>query len=287
MEKTIKYKYFKNEYEERVSNKLFKRFLIALFIFYILLIVCFQTFFTNFTYVTILGQSMQPTLNKNPVFVDFQDYETKQFISDGVYVKYTHDVDYNDIVIIDNRGIKDTIIKRTLGLAGDYVSIAKVANEMGGSEYRFMRRKKNSATVEILYENYIRDYEEWSLDPEFEAENGVVYDREFYKTFMVYNQYEYQTFKVSLDGGKTQSDVIFFKVPENQIYYMGDNRAHSTDSRDDGTISTEKIVGKVVEIVPRGTKFKGNGTWWWNRVVGFINVVWKEILRFFGANVSL
>ncbi len=291
MEKNIRYKYFKNEYEDRVSNKLFIKFLIVLFIFYFILIVCFQTFFTNYTYVTILGQSMRPTLNKKPCHIEYDDYENKQYVQDGVYLKYTQDIDYNDIVVIDARyqGLKDTIIKRALAFGGDYITIAKVQKEgkLYG-EYRFMRRKKNSAKIEILEEKYILDYSEWSLEAGIKDENDVVYEKSFYVTLKLENNYPTQTFPVSLDGGQSQTEVVFFKVPDNHLFFMGDNRSHSTDAREaPGPVEMNKVVGKVVEIVPNGTKYPNNGSWWWHRVVGFINVVWKEILRFFGAHISI
>lgn len=290
MEKEIRYKYFKDEKEEKLSNKLFYKFMLILFFFYFILIVCLQTFFANYGYVTILGQSMQPTINKNPVCVKYQNYVEKQYISDGVYLRYTHDIDYNDIIIIDNRmnEQEDTIIKRVLGFGGDYVTIVKVDNEGESNyEYRFMRVKKNSPTVEIIEEDYINGYSGWNDKEELLTEDNIAYEKVFYKTFMVIHHYEYKTFKVSLDGGKSYSDVVFFKIPENEIFFMGDNRAHSTDSRAEGALPLKKVVGKVVEIVPHGTSYVGNKTWWWNRTVGFFNVLWKEILRFFGANIRI
>ena len=66
---------------------------------------------------------------------------------------------------------------------------------------------------------------------------------------------------------------------------MGDNRANSTDARFIGTKSTDKILGYVVEIIRDGSNYEGNNDWWKNRFVGFAKICYKEVLRFFGANV--
>jgi signal peptidase I len=52
-------------------------------------------------------------------------------------------------------------------------------------------------------------------------------------------------------GSKTIGNVYIDEIPSGEYFVMGDNRSHSMDSRDIGTISSEKIIGKsVLRIYP-------------------------------------
>jgi len=44
------------------------------------------------------------------------------------------------------------------------------------------------------------------------------------------------------------------KVPEGEIFLLGDNRIHSLDSRTFGTLPVSSIIGKVVMAVPLGNR---------------------------------
>ncbi len=281
------YKNFIEDIEDRASNKLFYKFVIVLFAFYMFLLICNQAFYSNFSYLTIFGTSMQNTLNPYPRKVTTQNGREESW-QDGVYVRLSQNVDYGDIVIIQSDGISahDSIIKRVLGKEGDYITIAKIDVEgVEGGEYRFMRvRADSGGVVEVLYEDYIRSYTEWTANEYHTGQitdaNGIVYERNFYNYYTL--SYPSKKFKVNELDGK---EVTFFQVPENHIFFMGDNRANSTDARFIGTKSTDKILGYVVEIIRDGSNYEGNNDWWKNRFVGFAKICYKEVLRFFGANV--
>ncbi len=276
MEQLPNYKYFAKEKEEKISNKLFFKFVIILFSIYAIIFGVVFVYHANFEYVKINGGSMQPTLNNNPTEINGED------VQDGVYIKVTDRVDYGDIVVIStNKQEDESIIKRALAFGGDYVTIASVEYD-GTRDYRFMRVKKGSDEVEIIYEDYIKSYDYWNMI-EGEFVNDVEYEGVLYSNF-IYLEYQTKTFSVELDG--EQRNVVFFEVPENDIFYMGDNRTGSRDARSTGTKAQKDVLGYVVRVVHNGTIIKQNPVKWFFHSVGdFFSIIWREIMIFFGANV--
>ncbi|PIS13940.1 signal peptidase I [Candidatus Shapirobacteria bacterium CG09_land_8_20_14_0_10_47_13] len=51
---------------------------------------------------------------------------------------------------------------------------------------------------------------------------------------------DYQTF-----GGSFAQEGQLIPIPEGQYFVLGDNRSHSSDSRDWGTVPRENIIGKA------------------------------------------
>ena len=157
METKPYYKYYQDEKDDKLSQKIFIRFIVIFFVFYLIIMAISFCFYQNFSYVTISGKSMQPTLNTNPVLVKTD--RGSEYLQDGVYIKHTQDVEYQDIVVIDttpkNALEKTTIIKRVIALEGDYVSIVKIESENGNREYRVLRVEENTSKVEVLKEESI------------------------------------------------------------------------------------------------------------------------------------
>ncbi|MBE7073642.1 MAG: signal peptidase I [Clostridiales bacterium] len=272
--------YFMKEKEEKVATQVLYRILFVMLIVFIMFFSVNYVFNQKYEYITISGQSMQSTLNNEAVLsaIVSDGKTTYNWVQDGVYIEKTKDIDYSDIIILEKSSDK-TIIKRALAFGGDYITIVK--NEQG--EYRLIRIKENSNKVEVLDEDYIKSYQEWSDDgqaPQDGLTPQLVYEPTFYSTFFGGGYQSKQIYIESL-----QCNVTFFQVPENELFVLGDNRNHSADSRETGTISIDNIRGKVVEIVKNGTHYKGNDFYFLNRLKGYFSLIWKEILGFFGANI--
>lgn len=289
MSKTPYTKHFKEEKEERKAKKSGWLFLfVTIFVCCAFFGIAFS-FNQNYYYIEVEGKSMQPTINPNPVVVvkDFGSYSEEASVQDGVFVRPTKDVDYEDIIILENMfPERKTIIKRALAFEGDYVTIAKVENEEGMMVFRLMRVKSGHSKVEILSEDYVKSEWEWatlyspaeSQMPQDSQTADVVYEIDFYKTFSKGN-YQQRIFQV--EGRK----IKFFKVPENQLFYLGDNRTQSRDSTEEGTANISNLLGKVVRIARNGTYHSGNVFFFFNRFGEVLSIIWDEILRFFGASI--
>jgi len=289
VEKTPYTKHFKEEKEERKAKKGGWLFLfITIFLCCAFFGIAFS-FNQNYYYIEVDGLSMQPTINPSPVEVikDFGSYSDKVSVQDGVFVSPTKDVDYGDIIILENMfPERKTIIKRVLAFEGDYVTIAKQENEEGMMVFRVMRVKSGHNKVEIVKEEYVKSDWAWatlyspaeSQMPQDSQTADVVYEIDFYKTFSK-GGYQQRIFQV--EG----TDIKFFKVPEDQLFYLGDNRTESRDSTEEGTASISNLLGKVVRIVRNGTYHSGNVFFFFNRFGEVLSIIWDEILRFFGASI--
>lgn len=280
-------KYFLEEREEKNAAKVFYIFVAVFIVLFFAFVGINYSFNQKYTYITISGESMQPTLNPTPAIVATTQNGVivQSAIQDGVYVEKTQDIDYDDIIIIENVFKDKSIIKRALAFEGDYITIAKIRTEQNVFEFRFMRVKAGSDQVEVLPEQYIKSHWEWAFyyspssnQIQDSASASVVYEEEFFQTFR--HAYDSKYFSVDEAEG---AQVKFFKVPDDEVFYMGDNRINSTDSRIKGTTEMTNVVGKVVQIVHNGAYYQGNIFHSFHRIGGYFAVIWQEILGFFGA----
>ena len=282
-------KHFQDVKEEKKAKKSGWLFLFIT----VLICVCFfgiaYSFNQNYYYIEVEGNSMQPTINPSPVVVTrtVGNITKEVSVQDGVFVVPTKEIDYEDIIILEDMFVdKKTIIKRALAFEGYYVTIAKVKNDEGMMVFRLMRVKTGSNVVEVLKEDYIKSEWAWatyyspaeSQIPQDNQTADVIYEIDFYQTF---SGGGYQECLFEVEGRQ----IKFFKVPENELFYLGDNRTESTDSTEEGTISVNNVMGKVVRIVRNGTYHSGNIFFFFNRFGEVLSIIWDEILRFFGANI--
>lgn len=166
---------------------------------------------------TVYDISMQPTLNANSGIVD----------TDMVYYNKLSDVKRGNIVVI---AVDDTmIIKRVVAVAGDRI---RYTYEDG--VYRVYHNNM------ILLEEYVK--EEITTEKLINSGNAVLYKD--YDDVTGYNP-----FGVLKANQPDRFDELGnYVVAEDEIFAMGDNRLHSTDSKTHGGYKVDNVVG-VVEMV--------------------------------------
>ena len=277
----------KKKKEETKSIALYLTTHITLYIvliFFLIFFVWYTVFSVTHRYYIVKGASMQPYLNNGIPATD------QSSSKDAVYVNLNGKIEVYDVVVIE--GVSKTspsIIKRVVAEEGDFVSIAK--NGKSGNSFYLYRIDAEDMTLEngeytttktdenaIIYENkrktgYEIEYNDWNSVDE-RIYNGVYYDYEFYEEFInkkgyFDNEEKYHPYNYYVSS----DDLIYVQVPENSTFCLGDNRAHSSDSRTYGFISYDNIVGDV-EITVYNYSFV-------NRVFEVVKYYYKQVEEFF------
>lgn len=230
-------------------------------IFFVIFFAWYTYFTTTHSFYEVKGASMKNTLNQNVSDTD------GNAAYDAVYVNTTDKGNVFDIVVIKKPTDAEAIIKRTMAVAGDFITIAKDKSGF----YRFYRIEKNEMSVQEnklvssktdeqakLEENgtngyEIRGYEDWTAnrDSQFTFLNSKErhYEEDFYVKFLqpFFDNPESEDLKYNYFV--SDDELVYVQVPEEYFFYMGDNRGHSDDSRLKGFCPVEYIVGKADLVV--------------------------------------
>ncbi len=200
-------------------------------IYFTFFLLLFSACFTS-SYVQ--GDSMRPTYN------NYASYEHKNdIVYVNKYAAYTH----GDVVVIDKKADSKQIIKRVIAVEGDRVNIvAKL--EQGVYKYYVQ------LNGQCIMEDYI-------LQSSVPGESDGM--REAYNSFNAF-----KTNNPQLNYVQSGDEAGALIVGKGQVFVLGDNRANSTDSTEEGCFNTADVVGKV-EIVVRANQ----------------NVLWQLIRYFF------
>ncbi len=166
---------------------------IELFIFTLAAIFLITSFF--FKYSNVVGDSMQNTLQSGEKLV----------LTNFLYTPKP-----GDVVVIDDRSLKDPIVKRIIAVGGQRVKITSTDIYVDG---------------ERLIEDYV-----------YIDANGGKY---------LYSVTPCEALKDNLIDYK-EGEYYEILIPENEVFVMGDHRNKSYDSRDIGTLHEDAILGKAV-----------------------------------------
>jgi len=179
---------------------------------FILLISCVLIFFNvTHEYHTIVGDSMEPTLNNGSRV-------------DSVFMSKIKSYKHGDIVIADKderdeNGNEIFIIKRVIAMAGDRISV-KLVDDC----YRIIIIYDGDTKLTVLEEPYLKDY---SVNEK------------------LYNNFN----KMYLENKKPDDNDGFLTIAEDEIFLVGDNRENSNDCSIYGPKKKKLVCGKVDYIV--------------------------------------
>ena len=179
-----------------------------------------------------------------------------------------------------------------MAVEGDWITIAKGQTADGEECFYFYRIAKDQIKEDVtsdqarVYENgqnrysiyndstlWVHKsatdaYREISVDV---GENTIsnAYEFNFYLTFLKYYGTEQERFNYFV----SQEGLVYVQVPEGKLFYMGDNRQYSTDSREVGFCDKTYVVGRT-EIIVYNYNFV-------NRLWEVVKFYFKEMETFF------
>lgn len=162
------------------------------FIFALAAVFIITSFF--FKYSNVVGDSMQNTLQSGEKLV---------------LSCFLYDPEPGDIVVIDDRSLKDPIVKRIIAVGGQTVKFTHDAVYVDGVKL----------IEDYVYTDTAKPYQYSVVPCEALLDNLIGYEEGVYYEIL---------------------------VPEHEVFVMGDHRNDSYDSRDIGTLHEDSVLGKAV-----------------------------------------
>lgn len=159
-----------------------------------------------------------------------------------------------DIITLDitdeNSEEPHILIKRVIGLENDKILFVRTKMNTHVDMYIC---KSGETKFELMDEPYIYERMVWNANP----------DSSLYEKVTV-NKYIAAEKITEIDITETYADTAdknlqkqliesSFTVPDGEVFFLGDNRNSSNDSRHYGSQPTNKIIGKVIEVFEQGS----------------------------------
>ncbi len=153
----------------------------------------------------------------SPVQVSGSSMETTVQDGDWLIMRKTNNINYGDVIIVRTSGSGDSsvyYIKRVIGLPGDTIYT------LNGEVFRKKNGQIKAEKIDEPYAHYL-DNAGGTWVPS--ADNGTY------------------------APPSSQDDVKEYTVGDGEVYFMGDNRRHSRDSREIGARKISDVIGVVDE----------------------------------------
>lgn len=307
------------------EEKIAQRAIIILFcvfaVFSLFILTCKFVIDANYSYFLVTGCSMSPAVNSD-VYIGMKDENGKEIDTtktgqDSVLCRKNVKPKHGDIVALalpdaSGENKEKYLLKRVIAMEGDLVTICKVSN---GSlpVYRVLIVYAGTSEVQVLEEEYLNYsestlsdsnpyidqtafdvYKDWTYSG-FEQHRpvvpdvlaGVAYEKGFYSLYLdVENNYFMQGSYATSERVEVVDGIRFFKLNKDEIFFLGDNRKYSSDSRSgDKGIATTKNVKGVVEMVVSGdlnNPILAKSLW--RKLVAYSKMTSSKISQYFAWN---
>lgn len=206
----------------------------------IAILVALIIFYYFFGCAIVKGQSMENTIDES---------------QRCLLLKHGYTVERGDIITINHPKPEkegDMLIKRAIALGGDKILFVCSTNNIyvdmyickaGENKFKLAKEKYTKNERMLYGDKFGRD-----------VNDKVV------PTATYYPQDKILAIDINdknLDYNAQQLLKNVITVPENYVYYMGDNRNHSSDSRYYGPCKMSDITGKVIEVSAQGSALEG------------------------------
>lgn len=281
--------------KEKISSRIYAILATIVITVVGIILISRMVFYSIYSYSTILGCSMSPTINPD-VYVGMKDengktLDSRKVSQDGAFFRKTKNITRGDMFVLEVPNLNDDgktgmVIKRAIATEGDKVTIRKY-----DGLYRVAIIKAGTQEIEILDEEYITSQVRWDwtfLRYNNQAPvhyNGADYEGSFYSLY-IGGGYGTQVDRLTTVHDSRYGDTVFFNVQEGEIFYLGDNRVYSADSRDpEKGLGKVKDVRGVVEVVIHGELNKPDSVnMWWKKVCAAFSHIFGKISEFFAWN---